>query len=86
MPVLCFATPNYTSLHSRLGLQIVFSMRLIIVAGVLIASVAAHPQGNSLLGLPLDISALLKSLGPAPASDPRFTDFHPAGSGDGAYT
>ncbi|KAJ4412575.1 hypothetical protein N0V91_000333 [Didymella pomorum] len=57
-------------------------MRLTIVAGFLIASVAAHPQGGSLLGLPVDISALLKSLGPAPANDPRFTDFHPAGSGD----
>ncbi|KAF1923551.1 Cloroperoxidase [Didymella exigua CBS 183.55] len=62
--------------------QLTFSMRLTIVAGALVASVVAHPQGGSLLGLPLNIAALLKSLGPAPADDPRFTDFKPAGSGD----
>lgn len=59
-------------------------MRITIVAGVLLGSVVAHPQGGSLLGLPLDIGSLLKSLGPAPANDPRFTDFHPPGTGDGA--
>jgi hypothetical protein len=58
-------------------------MRLTVVAGALAASVAAHPQGGSLLGLPLDIGALLKSLAPAPANDPRFTTFRPAGAGDG---
>ncbi|KAJ4384797.1 hypothetical protein N0V86_000400 [Didymella sp. IMI 355093] len=61
-------------------------MRLTVVAGALIASVAAHPQGGSLLGLvtdlPSDLVALLKTLGPAPANDPRFTNFKPAGSGD----
>jgi hypothetical protein len=37
-------------------------MRLTIVATTLAASVAAHPQGGSLLGiLPLDIGALLSS-------------------------
>ncbi|KAF2131805.1 Cloroperoxidase [Dothidotthia symphoricarpi CBS 119687] len=58
-------------------------MRTSIIAGVgaLVGSVTALPQGN-LLGLPLDIATLLKSLGPAPASDPRFTNFKPAGSGD----
>ncbi|XPS91099.1 hypothetical protein M3J09_000522 [Ascochyta lentis] len=57
-------------------------MRLNIVVSAFAASVAAHPQGGSLLGLPLDIGALLKSLSPAPANDPRFTNFKPAGSGD----
>lgn len=86
MPVPCFVSGDYTSLHSRLNLRFTFSMRVTIAAGVLVVSVAAHPQGGSLLGLPLDISALLKSLGPAPANDPRFTNFHPAGSGDGVYS
>jgi hypothetical protein len=36
-----------------------------------------------LLGLPQDIADLLSSLKPAAANDPRFTDFHPPGSGDG---
>jgi hypothetical protein len=58
-------------------------MHFTILAGVLVASVTAHPQGGSLLGLPLDVGALLKSLGPAPANDPRFTNFQPAGHGDG---
>lgn len=58
-------------------------MRLTTVVTTFAASVTAHPQGGSLLGiLPLDIGALLKSLGPAPASDPRFTTFTPPGSGD----
>jgi hypothetical protein len=39
-------------------------------------------SAQSLLGLPLDIGNLLSSLKPASADDPRFTDFHPAGSGD----
>jgi hypothetical protein len=38
---------------------------------------------SPLLGLPLDIGALLSSLKPAAANDPRFVNFHPAGSGDG---
>jgi hypothetical protein len=41
-------------------------------------------SAQSLLGLPLDIGALLSSLKPADANDPRFKDFHPPGSGDGA--
>ena len=61
-------------------------MRLTVVATSLAAVVTAHPQGGSLLGIPLDIGALLKSLGPAPASDPRFTTFTPPGSGDGNQT
>ena len=61
-------------------------MHLAIVVSVFTAGVAAHPQGGSLLGLPLDIGSLLKSLGPAPANDPRFTNFKPAGSGDGMST
>ncbi|KAF1919446.1 Peroxidase, family 2-domain-containing protein [Ampelomyces quisqualis] len=48
---------------------------LILGAGVISA--------QSLLGLPLDIEALLSSLMPAGANDPRFADFHPPGSGDG---
>jgi len=39
-------------------------------------------SAQPLLGLPLDIGTLLSSLKPASADDPRFTDFHPAGSGD----
>lgn len=62
-------------------------MRLTIVMSGLMASATAHPQGGSLLGLPLDlpldIGALLRSLGPANANDPRFRNFKPAGSGDG---
>ena len=84
MPVPCLVSRDYTFLHSHLNLHFILSMRIAIAAGVLVVSVAAHPRGGSLLGLPLDISALLKSLGPAPANDPRFTNFHPAGSGDGA--
>ncbi|EMC98499.1 hypothetical protein BAUCODRAFT_428193 [Baudoinia panamericana UAMH 10762] len=30
----------------------------------------------------LDIGSLLSGLGPAPADDPRWTDFHPPGTGD----
>lgn len=33
----------------------------------------------------LNISALLAGLGPAPAGDPRFTDFQPPGPGDGTH-
>ncbi|KAH6865929.1 Peroxidase, family 2-domain-containing protein [Alternaria rosae] len=43
---------------------------------------AAVVSAEGLLDLPLDIGALLSSLSPAPASDPRWTDWHPAGSGD----
>ncbi|KAF3005194.1 hypothetical protein E8E13_010751 [Curvularia kusanoi] len=58
-------------------------MRLTLATiATLAVSAAALPQGGSLLGLPLDIGALLKSLGPAPANDPRFTTFTPPGSGD----
>jgi len=39
-------------------------------------------SAQSLLGLPLDIGALLSSLKPADANDLRFRDFHPPGSGD----
>lgn len=39
-------------------------------------------SATSLLNLPLDIGALLSSLKPAPANDPRFTNFQPAGSND----
>lgn len=58
-------------------------MRFNIVAAALVAGVVAHPQGGTLLGLPLDISGLLKSLKPASDNDPRFTNFKPAGAGDG---
>jgi hypothetical protein len=51
-----------------------------VLVGVGVAS------AQSLLGLPLDIGALLSSLKPAASNDPRFTDFHPAGSGDGMFT
>jgi hypothetical protein len=40
-------------------------------------------SAQSLLGLPLDIGTLLSSLKPAADNDPRFTNFKPAGSGDG---
>lgn len=40
-------------------------------------------SAQSLLGLPLDIASLLSSLKPAASNDPRFTDFHPPGTGDG---
>lgn len=40
-------------------------------------------SAQSLLGLPLDIGSFLSSLKPAASSDPRFTDFHPPGTGDG---
>ncbi|KAJ4982758.1 chloroperoxidase-like protein [Stagonosporopsis vannaccii] len=77
---------GYTTLHSRFTLRLVFSMHLIIRLSALVASVAAHPQGATVLGLPLDlpldIGALLRSLGPANANDPRFKNFKPAGSGD----
>ena len=48
-----------------------------------ITLLASVVSAKGLLGLPLDIGALLSSLGPAPANDPRWTDFHPAGTGDG---
>jgi hypothetical protein len=38
-----------------------------------------------LLGLDLDIEGLLKSLGPAPASDPRFTTWTAPGPHDGTF-
>lgn len=40
-------------------------------------------SAKGLLDLPLDIAGLLSSLSPAPANDPRWKDWHPAGSGDG---
>lgn len=43
-------------------------------------------SAQSLLGLPLDIGALLSSLKPADANDLRFRDFHPPGSGDGMFS
>ncbi|KAF2032120.1 Cloroperoxidase [Setomelanomma holmii] len=48
----------------------------------LVLAVASVTSAQGLLGLPLDIGELLSSLGPAPANDPRFTDFHPPGTGD----
>jgi hypothetical protein len=51
------------------------------LAFVLIGSGVVSAQ--SLLGLPLDIGALLSNLRPAADNDPRFTDFHPPGTGDG---
>lgn len=50
-------------------------------ASVLVGTGVVSAQ--SLLGLPLDIGALLSSLKPAAENDPRFTDFHPPGTGDG---
>jgi hypothetical protein len=38
-----------------------------------------------LLGLDLDIEGLLKSLGPAPANDPRFTTWTAPGPHDGTF-
>jgi hypothetical protein len=56
------------------------SMRFTL-ASVLVGTGVVSAQ--SLLGLPLDIGSLLSSLKPAAANDPRFTDFHPPGTGDG---
>ncbi|KAH3920442.1 hypothetical protein HBH56_004550 [Parastagonospora nodorum] len=50
------------------------------LASVLLGASAVSAQ--SLLGLPLDIATLLSSLKPAADNDPRFTDFHPPGTGD----
>lgn len=85
LPMLPLASQEYTSGHSRLG-HCSLSMRFHVVLGALIASGAAHPQEGSLIRLPLDIGVLLKSLAPAPVNDPRFTNFKPAGSGDGKLT
>ncbi|KAJ8116394.1 heme-thiolate peroxidase [Boeremia exigua] len=57
-------------------------MRPNIVVSAIAVGAAAHPQGGSLLGSPLDIAGLLKSLGPANANDARFKVFRPAGFGD----
>ncbi|KAG9189138.1 hypothetical protein G6011_06006 [Alternaria panax] len=46
----------------------------------LLAGVVVSAEG--LLDLPLDIGALLSSLSPAPATDPRWRDWHPAGNSD----
>ncbi|CAN9094956.1 unnamed protein product [Alternaria alternata] len=46
----------------------------------LLAGVVVSAEG--LLDLPLDIAGLLSSLSPAPPTDPRWTDWHPAGSSD----
>jgi hypothetical protein len=54
-------------------------LRVIYVA--LVATSVA--SAKDLLGLPVDIGNLLSSLKPAAANDPRFTDFHPPGQGDG---
>jgi hypothetical protein len=51
------------------------------LASVIIGAGVASAQ--SLLELPQDIADLLSGLKPAAANDPRFTDFHPPGSGDG---
>jgi hypothetical protein len=56
-------------------------MRFSITTTVLMS--AGFSSAQSVLGLPLDIGTLLSSLKPAASNDPRFTDFHPAGSGDG---
>jgi hypothetical protein len=45
-------------------------------------TIAHFTTAVSLLSLPLDIGSLLSSLKPAPANDPRFTNFQPAGSND----
>ena len=50
----------------------------------LLAGVVVSAEG--LLDLPLDIVGLLSSLSPAPPTDPRWTDWHPAGSSDGTCT
>jgi hypothetical protein len=50
----------------------------------LLAGVVVSAEG--LLDLPLDIAGLLSSLSPAPPTDPRWTDWHPAGSSDGTCT
>jgi len=54
-------------------------MRSSIILGLASACIAS---AQSLLGLPQDIGEMLSSLKPAADNDPRFTDFHPAGSGD----
>jgi hypothetical protein len=51
-----------------------------LVAALATASIAST---KGLLGLPLDVGTLLATLKPAAENDPRFTDFHPAGNGDG---
>jgi hypothetical protein len=58
-------------------------MRFTLASVVLGGGVAS---AQSLLGLPLDIGALLSSLKPADANDPRFRDFHPPGIGDGMFS
>jgi hypothetical protein len=55
-------------------------MRFTSLASVLVSTSVVSAQ--SLLGLPLDIGTLLSNLKPASANDPRFTDFHPPGTGD----
>ncbi|KAH7094493.1 Peroxidase, family 2-domain-containing protein [Paraphoma chrysanthemicola] len=47
-----------------------------------LANLQLPAASAGLLGLPLDIGGLLSSLHPAPANDPRFTNFSPPGAGD----
>jgi hypothetical protein len=55
-------------------------MRSSLVVALVTASITS---AQGLLGLPLDTAELLSTLKPAADNDPRFTDFKPAGSGDG---
>ncbi|KAI4917874.1 uncharacterized protein J4E92_008811 [Alternaria infectoria] len=55
-------------------------MRSTLVTTVLVGASVVSAKG--LLDLPTDIANLLTSLAPAPASDPRWTNWHPASSGD----
>ena len=51
---------------------------------VAVIAITSFTSAQPLFGvLPLDIGGLLSSLGPAPATDSRFTNFQPAGPGDG---
>lgn len=55
-------------------------MRSSLIVSLAIATVV-NAQG--LLNLPAGVGELLATLKPASANDPRFTNFQPAGSGDG---